>query len=94
MAGSGARSRQRTCIGCKAKAEKSRLLRIVACKDGSVRFDASGKGAGRGAYVCSAACLEDAIAKGALQRSLRVKPSAEDTLRVRMDIVAACAGEE
>jgi hypothetical protein len=47
-------------------------MRLVRTPDGTVAVDPSGRLAGRGAYVCRiAACLDKAIAKGALSRALR-----------------------
>ena len=47
-------------------------MRLVRTPDGTVSVDPTGRMAGRGAYVCTtAACLDKAIAKGALSRALR-----------------------
>jgi predicted RNA-binding protein YlxR (DUF448 family) len=47
-------------------------LRIVRTPSGAVVADESGRAAGRGAYVCRTdACLDKAIAKGALSRALK-----------------------
>ena len=47
------------------------LRRIVRTPTGEVRFDPTGRLAGRGAYVChDADCLSNAITKGALSRAL------------------------
>ena len=75
--------RQRTCISCGEKADKVQLHRIVRKADGTVAFDASGRMPGRGAYVCSAKCLENALEKKKLQRALRCDVSAEQ----RQDII-------
>ncbi len=69
--------RQRTCIACGEKADKVQLHRIVRKADGTVAFDPSGRMPGRGAYVCSAKCLESALEKRKLQRALRCDVSAE-----------------
>lgn len=42
----------RTCIGCGAKRSRKELIRLVLDADGLVVRDDSGKGRGRGAYVC------------------------------------------
>jgi uncharacterized protein len=50
----------------------------VRTPTGAVVLDATGRLAGRGAYVCSSgACREDAIEKGVLARALRTALSAE-----------------
>jgi len=63
--------RVRTCVGCGKRADKVKLLRIMRTGEGAVAFDASGRGAGRGAYVCSLACFESALASRKLQRALK-----------------------
>lgn len=62
--------RQRTCIGCGRQSDKVELFRVVKASDG-VRFDASGRMPGRGAYVCSAECFKRACKGKKLQRSLK-----------------------
>ncbi|MER3521314.1 MAG: DUF448 domain-containing protein, partial [Acidimicrobiia bacterium] len=39
----------RTCVGCRRKAPKQEMLRIVATKDGRVEIDPVGSMPGRGA---------------------------------------------
>lgn len=64
----------RTCVGCGEKKPKGELLRIVKGVDGSVFVDPSGKRSGRGAYICfNLDCLESALKKKALQKSLEVE---------------------
>jgi predicted RNA-binding protein YlxR (DUF448 family) len=47
-------------------------MRIVRTAEGDVFADASGRAAGRGAYVCrTVECLDKAINKGALARALK-----------------------
>ena len=77
MAQDMAQKRQRTCIGCGSQADKMQLHRIVRTPEGEIVFDAGGRKAGRGAYVCSVKCLEGALAKRKLQRALRCDVSAE-----------------
>lgn len=67
-----ARTKQRTCIECRKTASKQELLRIVRTPEGQVVFDRIGKANGRGAYVCSVACLEKALRTHKLDRALRV----------------------
>ena len=74
---------ERTCIGCRRKASKGSLLRICRMPDGAVSLDLSGKGPGRGAYVCSARCLDAAVANGSLARALRTRIAADACERLR-----------
>ena len=49
----------RKCTGCQEMKNKKELIRIVRSDEGEFSVDATGKKAGRGAYICpSAECLE------------------------------------
>ena len=78
--------RQRSCIGCGVQDDKQRLLRIVRASQGAVSFDPTGKAAGRGAYVCSSACLAKAGKTRKLERALRTGVSKEDFERIAGEI--------
>ena len=43
---------QRMCIACHEMQDKKQMLRIVRTSSGEILPDASGKVAGRGAYIC------------------------------------------
>ncbi len=43
----------RTCIACREMKPKQEMTRVVKTADGEIFADATGKAAGRGAYVCS-----------------------------------------
>ena len=61
----------RTCIGCRERAAKSELLRVVA-GDGAVIPDPDGSALGRGAHLHpTIACFELAQRKRAFARALR-----------------------
>lgn len=83
--------RVRTCVGCGARSDKVDLLRIVRTSGGEVRFDATGRVAGRGAYVCSAKCLESAFNARKLQRALRCGIEGSDMDRVMADMATLAA---
>ncbi|WP_282701030.1 YlxR family protein [Streptomyces sp. CC219B] len=73
---------ERTCVGCRERAAKKDLLRIVAIKDECVP-DHRGTLPGRGAYVHPAlVCLDLAVRRRALPRALRA-PGALDTTALR-----------
>src|ERR1700684_4565301 len=62
----------RTCVGCKARAAKSGLLRLVVAGDGIVP-DPQARQPGRGAYLHpSLACFELAQRRRVFPRALRV----------------------
>ncbi|HEX6486565.1 MAG TPA: YlxR family protein [Nocardioidaceae bacterium] len=67
----------RTCIGCRVRAPKQELLRVVARGSGdglAVVPDPEARAAGRGAYLHpTLACLELASRRRAFVRALRVR---------------------
>lgn len=63
---------RRMCIGCRQVWARRRLIRLMRLPDGQARVDASGRGGGRGAYVCPTAhCLGSALKRGKLAHALR-----------------------
>ncbi len=61
----------RTCIGCRSREEKVRLIRIVL-RDGGVAVDVRQREPGRGAYVHPRPeCLDHALKRRSLGRALR-----------------------
>ncbi|MFB6522354.1 YlxR family protein [Streptomyces sp. NPDC056401] len=62
---------ERTCVGCRERAAKSDLLRIVAVGDKCVS-DPRGTLPGRGAYVHPAVvCLDQAVRRRAFSRAFK-----------------------
>ncbi|MEU7603875.1 MULTISPECIES: YlxR family protein [unclassified Streptomyces] len=77
---------ERTCVGCRERAAKSDLLRIVAIEDECVP-DPRGTLPGRGAYVHPAVvCLDQAVRRRAFPRALR-SAGALDTAELRKAVV-------
>jgi len=61
----------RTCVGCRTREEKARLLRIVG-RDGGIKVDHPQIEPGRGAYLHPRPeCLEQALKRRSLGRALR-----------------------
>jgi uncharacterized protein len=82
-----ARAPMRTCVGCKERAEKGRLVRLVVAEGEGVRVDGTGSAPGRGAYVHrERACVEAAIARGALSRALRTGLNEQGAATLRADL--------
>ena len=81
MGTTGAHTHERTCVVCGAKADKSDLLRIVRTADGSIAFDEGGRMPGRGAYVCSLNCFDEAK-PARLERALKTTVNPEDVRAV------------
>ncbi|MFE6224473.1 MULTISPECIES: YlxR family protein [unclassified Streptomyces] len=79
---------ERTCVGCRERAAKSDLLRIVVIKDECVP-DRRGTLPGRGAYVHPAShCLDLAVRRRAFPRAFKV-PGPLDTAALREHIEQA-----
>ncbi len=61
----------RKCVACGQMLPKNQLFRLVKTSQG-VQLDTSYKAQGRGAYICrSRSCLDAALKKKSLNRSLR-----------------------
>lgn len=65
----------RTCLGCRQRAPRSSLVRVVA-RDGRAVVDAAARLPGRGAWVHpSFGCIENAVKRKAFGRALRTTVS-------------------
>ena len=77
----------RTCVGCRERGPKAGLVRLVADGDGGARVDRMGSAPGRGAYLHPGrACVEAAIARGALVRALRMGLNEHGAATLRADL--------
>ncbi len=62
----------RKCTGCQEMKNKKELIRIVHNEAGEFLLDATGKKAGRGAYICpNLECLQKAQKSKGLERSFK-----------------------
>ena len=78
----------RTCCGCGRKSDKRDMVRIVQTPEGMVSVDATGKAAGRGAYLCEdPSCWETGVTKNRLERTLNTSISSEQ----RQELLAYAA---
>ncbi|WP_309710535.1 YlxR family protein [Pseudolysinimonas sp.] len=67
----------RTCLGCRQRAPRSSLLRIVA-RDGRATVDAAARLPGRGAWVHpDPGCIDAAVKRKAFGRALRTAITTE-----------------
>src|SRR5512138_2153189 len=55
---------QRTCIACRTVRAKRELVRVVRTTENHVEADATGKKAGRGAYLCRQRDCWEAVLEG------------------------------
>jgi len=80
-------------VGCRERAAKTELLRIVAIKDACVP-DPRGTLPGRGAYLHPALfCLDQAVRRRAFTRALRA-PGALDTKVLRQYVEQTTVAEQ
>ena len=80
----------RKCTGCQEMKDKRELIRIVRDAEGDFSVDATGKKAGRGAYVCSKLeCLSKAHKSKGLERSFKssVPSDVYEKLKAEMEAV-------
>ncbi len=74
---------QRTCVTCRKVKPKRELIRLVRISDGGIEVDASGKKAGRGAYLCRVQeCWEIGLKGGRLEHALRTTLTQENRERL------------
>ena len=77
----------RMCLGCNEMKPKRELIRVVHQKDGTILLDATGKQAGRGAYICpQLSCLKAARKARRLEKafSCRISEEIYDALEAAM----------
>jgi uncharacterized protein len=84
-----AREPERSCVGCRKRAPKADLLRIVRSAAGA-RVDLIGSAPGRGAYVHrDPTCADAAVRRGVIGSALRSGLSQEELARLRNEIEEA-----
>lgn len=72
---------QRTCVGCREVLAKRQMVRVVRTAEG-VYVDATGKRAGRGAYLHDKRSCWARGLKGALAHALKAELTHEDRARL------------
>ncbi|MBZ3904160.1 YlxR family protein [Streptomyces brasiliscabiei] len=84
---------ERTCVGCRQRAAKTELLRVVAVEDECVP-DPRGTLPGRGAYIHPVqVCLDLGVRRRAFTRALRA-PGALDTKALRRYVEQTTVAEQ
>ena len=77
----------RKCIGCMQSKPKSELVRI-ACYEGELSLDLTGRAKGRGVYLCrDAECIKKAMKKKAIQRSFSQGISLEKSEAILQELL-------
>ena len=78
---------QRSCVGFNTVRPKSELIRIIRTAEGEILYDPTGRMNGRGAYLCNdTACLDKAVKRRSLERSLKSEVSDEIIEKIRKEI--------
>jgi len=78
---------QRSCVGCNTVRPKSELIRIIRTAEGEILYDPTGRMNGRGAYLCNdTACLDKAVKRRSLERSLKSEISDEIIEKIRKEM--------
>lgn len=63
----------RQCIGCGEMKSKKEMIRVIKTAEDEIMLDATGRGNGRGAYLCpSMECLKKAVKGKGLERSFKM----------------------
>lgn len=71
---------ERTCVGCRGRAPRAQLLRLVTTRGGELAVDARAAAPGRGAWIHpDPECLALAERRKAFGRALRVSGSPDAT---------------
>ena len=74
---------QRTCVACGKIRTKRELIRLVRNPDSSIEIDASGRKAGRGAYIClELECWESGLKGKRLEQALRSRITQDNRERL------------
>ncbi len=77
----------RRCVGCMESKPKKELIRVVNNKDNEFFLDPTGKANGRGVYLCNKSeCLNKAMKKNAISRSLGKEVPKEDLERITKEL--------
>ena len=85
---------ERTCVGCRGRATKAELIRIVRGSSGEAELDRTRSAPGRGAYLHRVrACVELAFARGSPARALRTSVSADRAATLMADIMTSVEEE-
>ena len=87
---------QRSCVVCRTKRDKKDLLRVVLTPEGDIKFDPTGRAAGRGSYLCrNEECIKAELKKsGKLAKGLRHSVSADELSALAQDILKQAAKAE
>jgi predicted RNA-binding protein YlxR (DUF448 family) len=80
----------RTCVGCRGRAAKRELIRVVAGPGATAVVDRRARLPGRGAYLHgNASCWTEAVRRGSLARALRTGLSPDGIGTLLLDLEGA-----
>ncbi|MEX2553071.1 MAG: YlxR family protein [Actinomycetota bacterium] len=79
---------ERSCCACRVRRRKDELVRFARTAPGIVVLDVIGTLPGRGGYVCrSTVCLDLALDRGSLARTLKIAISPDQSAALRRQCV-------
>lgn len=68
----------RMCVSCNSRRHKKDMLRVAVSPDGEIYIDETGKGRGRGCYICrDSECISAAIKNNRISRALKCEIPSE-----------------
>ncbi len=86
---------QRMCVSCRERHDKKDLLRIVLTPEGEIKYDPTGRTAGRGSYLCKKEdCVLRELKAHRLSKGLRHNVSDEELETMAKEILSLCKVEE
>lgn len=80
-------------MACGRRAPKGTLFRVVRDRAGKAAFDRTGRAPGRGAYLCSEACLAKTMGTKRLEKALRTAIKQDDIERIAENLTTAMRDE-
>ena len=85
---------QRMCVSCRERRDKRDLLRIVLTPEGEIKYDPTGRTAGRGSYLCkNENCVLTELKAHRLSKGLRHNVSDDELQLMAKEILELCEKE-
>lgn len=82
------------CVSCRERRDKRDLLRIVLTPEGEIKYDPTGRTAGRGSYLCkNENCVLTELKAHRLSKGLRHNVSDDELQLMAKEILELCEKE-
>lgn len=86
---------QRMCVTCRERRDKKDLLRVVLTPEGEIKYDPTGRTAGRGSYLCkNEKCILTELKAHRLSKGLRHNVDDDALENMAKEILALCEDEK